>query len=150
LKPEISIDDGLIEKVLRELEDELVEKVYSKDMLHSAHARNIISKVNVKKEKEEIKRDITKAFMVSSWTQRIYFVVRSAIMTILGATITLAVFWELGKIDVIEDFILGVSTYVICLGLTRLFDSRIVDLSHSVLGYLGGHTKLRDFMLKYF
>jgi hypothetical protein len=63
LKPEISIDDGLIEKVLRELEDELVEKVYSKDMFHSAHARNIISKVNVKKEKEEIKKDITKALV---------------------------------------------------------------------------------------
>jgi len=150
LKPEISVDDGLIEKVLRELEDELVEKVYSKDMLHSAHARSIISKVNVKKEKEEIKRDITKAFVVSSWTQRIYFVVRSVIMTILGAIITLAVFWELGKINVIEDFILGISTYVICLGLTRLFDSRIVNLSHGILGYLGGHTKLRDFILKYF
>jgi uncharacterized membrane protein len=67
-----------------------------------------------------------------------------------GAVITLAVFWELGKINVIEDFVLGISTYVICLALTRLFDSRMVNMSHSVLAYLGGHTQLRDFILKYF
>ena len=51
LKFEISIDDKLNEKVLRELEDEIVDKVYSKDMPHSAHARDIIDKVNVEKEK---------------------------------------------------------------------------------------------------
>ncbi len=150
MKPEINIDDGLIENVLRELEDELVEKVYSRDMPHSSHARDLIGKLNVKKEKEEIKRDITKAFVVSSWTQRVYFVVRSVIMTILGAVITLAVFWQLGKINVIEDFMLGIATYVICLGVTRVFDSKMVDLSHNVLGYLGGHTKIRDLILKYF
>ena len=103
-----------------------------------------------KEEKEEIKKDITKAFVVSSWTQRMYFVVRSVIMTILGAIITLGVFWELGKINAVEDFALGISTYVVCLALTRLFDSRIVSLSHSVLAYLGGHSKPRDVFLKHF
>jgi hypothetical protein len=150
LKPEISIDDGLVENVLRELEDELAEKVYSKDIVDRACATTVISKVSVKEEKEKIRKDIAKAFVISSWTQRMYFVVRSVIMAILGAIITLVVFWQLGTINVIEDFILGISTYVICLGLTRLFDTKIVNISRNALGYLGGHTKLRDFIVKNF
>jgi hypothetical protein len=71
-------------------------------------------------------------------------------MTILGAIITLAVFWQLGTINVTEDFIAGISTYIVCLGLTRLFDTKIVNVSRNVLGYLGGHTKLRDFIVKNF
>jgi hypothetical protein len=150
LKPEISIDDGLVENVLRELEDELAEKVYSKDIVDCACASTIINRVSVKEEKEKIKKDIAKAFVVSSWTQRIYFVVRSVIMTILGAIITLAVFWRLGTINLIEDFLLGISTYVICLALTRPFDTKIVNISKNVLRYLGGHTKLRDFIVRNF
>jgi hypothetical protein len=150
LKPEISIDDELVEKVLRELEDELAAKVYSKDIVDCACASTVINQVDTREEKEKIKKDITKAFVVSSWTQRIYFVVRSVIMTILGAIITLAVFWQLRTINVIEDFILGISTYVICLVLSRLFDTKIVNVSKSILGYLSGHTKLRDFIVKNF
>jgi hypothetical protein len=148
LKPEISIDDGLVENVLRELEDEFVKKVYSKDIVDCACASTVINQVNTRKEKEKIKKDIAKAFVVSSWTQRIYFVVRSAIMTILGAIITLAVFWQLGTINVTEDFILGISTYVICLGLSRLFDTKMVNISKNILEYLGEHTKLREFIVK--
>jgi hypothetical protein len=150
LKPEITIDDGLVENVLRELEDELVEKVYSKDIVDCACASTVINQVDTIEEKGKIKKDIAKAFVVSSWTQRIYFVVRSAIMTILGAILTLGVFWRLGTINVFEDFILGISTYVIFLVLSRLFDTRIVRTSKSILGYLGEHTKLRDFIVKYF
>jgi hypothetical protein len=150
LKPEISIDDALIENVLRELENELAKKLYSKDIFDCSCASTIINEVNTKDEKEKIKKDIAKAFVVSSWTERIYFVVRTVIMTILGAIITLAIFWRLGTINVIEDFILGISTYVICLGLTRLFDAKIFDISQNVLEYLGGHTKLRDFIVKNF
>lgn len=150
MKAEITVDDGLVENVLRELEDELAQKVYSKDIFDCACARAMINQVSVKEEKEKIKKDIAKALVVSGWTQRIYFVVRSVVMTILGAIITLAVFWQLGTINVIEDFILGISTYVICLGLTRLFDTKIVNISRNVLGYLGGHTRLRDFIVKNF
>jgi hypothetical protein len=150
LKTEISIDDGLVENVLRELEDELVEKVHSRDIVDCGCATTVIDRVNANEEKEKIKKDITKAFVVSSWTQRIYFVVRSVIMTILGAIITLAVFWQLGTINLIEDFVLGISTYVICLALTRLLDTKIVNVSRNVLEYLRDHTKLRDFIVKNF
>ena len=63
-------------------------------------------------------------------------------MTILGAIITLAVFLQLGKVDFVESGILGISTYVICLGLTSIFNSRIVDLSDKLLEYLTQHVKL--------
>lgn len=110
MKPELNIDEGLVESILTELEDELVEKVYSKDLVTCTCASAVINHVNTIEEKEEIKKGITKAFLVSTWTQRIYFVVRSVIMTIAGALITLAVFWELGTINVIEDFLLGIAS----------------------------------------
>ena len=150
LKPEMSIDDGLIESILIELEDELAQKVQSKAIFDCACASTVIKKSTAKEDKEKIKKDIARAFVISSWTQRLYFVVRSVIMTILGAVITLAVFWKLGTINVIEDFVLGISTYIICLCLTRLFDTRILKMSQNVLVYLGRHTKLRDFIVKNF
>jgi hypothetical protein len=71
-------------------------------------------------------------------------------MTILGAIITLAIFWRLGTINVTEDFVLGISTYAICLALSRLFDKRIVSISEMIIVYFGEHTKLRDFIVKNF
>lgn len=150
MKSELNVDDVLIENVLRELEDELAKKLFSKDILDCGCASTVINRVNTREEKERIKKDIARAFVISGWNQRMYFVVRTAIMTFLGAIITLAIFWRLGTINVVEDFVLGISTYVACLGLTRLFDARIFSASQDVLEYLGGHTKLRDFIVKNF
>jgi hypothetical protein len=93
--------------------------------------------INIEEKRESIKKDIVKALLVSSSTQRIYFVVRSLIMTILGTIITLAVFWQLTTINVIEDFVLGVSLYVISFILSRLFDAKIVNISKNIIAYLG-------------
>ena len=149
-QPELTIEDGVIDNVLKELEDEFVEKVYSKDIVNCSCAMDVINHVNVTKEKDQIKKSITKAFVVSNWTQRVYFIVRSVIMTIMGAIITLAVFWQLGTVNVIEDFLLGVVSYLISLSVTRLFDNRIVKFSENVLVYLDNHIKLRDFVVKRF
>jgi hypothetical protein len=150
MNPEISLEGQLVENVLKELEDEFSRRIIPTNTVNKVNAVGVSNQINIEEKREKIKKDIAKALLVSNQTQSIYFVVRSMIMTILGAIITLAIFWQLGTINVIEDFTLGISTYVICLGLTRLFDSKIVNMSHSVLGFFGGHTKLRDFILKYF
>ena len=147
MDPEVSVEDGLIENVLKELEDELIEKVHSKDMVDCACASDILNQINTKEEREIIKKEIAKALLVSSWTQRIYFVVRSLIMTIIGAITTLVIFWQLGTINVIGDFTLGIFLYLISLVVSRLFDKEIFNISKNILNNLGKSTSLRTFIL---
>jgi hypothetical protein len=150
MNPEISVEGQLVENVMRKLEDEFSERIFRSNTVDEASTVGVLDRKTVEAERESIKKNIAKALLVSNQTQRIYFVVRSMIMTILGAIITLAIFWQLGTINVMEDFALGISTYAICLVLSRLFDKRIVSLSKKIIAYLGGHTKLRDFIVKNF
>jgi hypothetical protein len=147
---EISVEGQLVENVLKRLEDEFSQRISPTNTVGKVSTRGTSNQINIKEERESIKKDIINALLVSNQTQRIYFVVRSMMMTILGAIITLAIFWQLGTINVIEDFVLGISTYAICLVLSRLFDKRIVTISKKIIAYLGEHTKLRDFIVKNF
>jgi hypothetical protein len=148
MNPEISVEGQIVENVLKELEDEFSERISPTNTFDRVSTAGMLNQINIEDERQSIKKDIMKALLVSNQTQRIYFVVRSMIMTVLGAIITLAIFWRLGTINVIEDFVLGISTYAICLVLSRLFDKRIVNISKKIIVYLGEHAKLRDFIIK--
>jgi hypothetical protein len=148
MNPEISVEGQLVERVLRKLEDEFSKRVSPTKKVGRVSAVGTLEQIGVEEQRESIKKDIVKALLVSNQTQRIYFVVRSMMMTVLGAMITLAIFWRLGTINVVGDFVLGVSTYAVCLVVSRLFDKRIVDISKKTVVYLGEHTRLRDFIVK--
>jgi hypothetical protein len=144
------VEGQLVENVLKRLENEFSQRISPTNTVNKVSTRGALNQINIEEERESIKKDILKALLISNQTQRIYFVVRSMMMTILGAIITLAIFWQLGTINVIEDFVLGISTYAICLVLSRLFDKRIVNISKKIIVHLGEHTKLRDFIIKNF
>ena len=146
----VSVEEELVDKILIELGDKLDDKASCEEIIDSVCANSVLTKIDASEEREKIRREIAEAFVVSSWTQRIYFDVRSIIMTIFGAIITLVVFWRVGTIDVAGDFLLGFSTYFIALVLSRLFDSRIILSSRSFLKYIEGHYRLRDFIVKNF
>jgi hypothetical protein len=150
MNPEISVEGQLVENVLKKLEDEFSERIFPTKTVDRVSTVGVLNQTNIEEERQSIKKDIMKALLVSNQTQRIYFVVRSMIMTVLGAIITLAIFWRLGTINIVEDFVLGISTYAVCLVLSRLFDKRIVNISKKIIVYLGGHAKLRDFIVKNF
>jgi hypothetical protein len=150
MNPEIGVEGQLVENVLKKLESEFSERISPMSTVDRVSAVGLLNQTSVEEERQSIRKDIMKALLVSNQTQRIYFVVRSVMMTILGAIITLAIFWRLGTINVIEDFALGISTYAICLVLSRLFDERIVNISKMIVVYLGEHTKLRNFVVKNF
>jgi hypothetical protein len=150
MNSEMSVEAQLVENVLKQLKDEFSERTSTTNTVDRVSAVGALSRINFEPEKESIKKEFAKALLVSSQTQRLYFIVRSLIMTILGAMITLAIFWRLGTINVAEDFVLGISTYAICLVLSRLFDQRIVDVSEKIIVFLGDHTRLRDFIVKNF
>jgi hypothetical protein len=143
---EISVE-GIAENVLKELKDEFFERI-SVTTAGKVSPNGVLNQTKIEHERKSIKKDIMKALSISNSTQRIYFVVRSLMMTILSAIITLAVFWQLKTITVIGDFILGVSLYMISLIASRLLDTKIVNISKYVVAYLGEHPKLRDFIVK--
>jgi len=147
MNPEIGLEGELAENVLKELKDEFLSRVTLADAGKTSPSE-VLNQAAIEDERKSIKNDIAKAFFISNSTQRMYFIVRSLMMTIFGAIITLAVFWQLGKINVFEDFALGASLYAISLIISRLFDAEIVSISKYLVGYLGKHPKLRDFIIK--
>jgi Flp pilus assembly protein TadB len=149
LNSEIGMEGQLVENVLKQLESEFSERISSTNTSNRVSA-DILEQITTEEERESIRKEFTKAMSVSSQMQRLYFVVRSIIMSILGALITFVIVWHLGTINVIGDFVLGISTYAVCLALSRLFDERIVNISRRIILYLEGHAKLRDFIVKTF
>ncbi len=127
----------LVDNVLKQVEAELF-------------AVGRLTQTAVQEKRENIKKEVSKAISVSNQTQRLYFVIRSMIMSVLGALITYVIIWHLGTVNVLQDLVIGVSTYTACLMASRLFDEKIVNISKRIVLLLGEHTKLRDFIVNNF
>jgi len=81
-------------------------------------------------------------------TQRLYFVVRSVIMSLISALIYFSVVLYLGKIDAFQAAFLGVFVFVAALVVSRLFDRQIVRASKKIIQYLNKYRRIRKFVLK--
>jgi hypothetical protein len=143
------VEGQLVENVLKQLESEFSERIISANTANRASS-GVLNQTAIEEKCENIKKEFVKAMSISNQTQRLYFIVRSMIMSILGALITFVIIWRLGTINVMEDFVLGISTYAVCLALSRLFDETIVGISRRIILHLGSHTKVRDFIVKNF
>ena len=81
-------------------------------------------------------------------TQRLYFVVRSVLMSLISALIYFLVVLYLGAIDAVQAAFLGVFVFVAALVVSRLFDKQIVKASKKIISFLNKHRQLRTFVLK--
>ncbi len=81
-------------------------------------------------------------------TQRLYFVVRSVIMSLISALIYFTVVLYLGVIDAIQAAFIGVFVFVVALVVSRLFDKQIVRASKKIIQYLNKYRRIRTFVLK--
>jgi ABC-type transport system involved in cytochrome bd biosynthesis fused ATPase/permease subunit len=81
-------------------------------------------------------------------TQRLYFVVRSVLMSLISAVIYFLVVLYLGAIDAVQAAFLGVFVFVAALIVSRLFDKQIVHASKKIIVFLNKHERLRTFVLK--
>ena len=81
-------------------------------------------------------------------TQRLYFVVRSVLMSLISALIYFLVVWYLGAINAVQAAFLGVFVFVASLVASRLFDKQIVIASKKIIRFLNRHERLRAFVLK--
>jgi hypothetical protein len=93
------------------------------------------------------KKAIVKTLLYSTWLQRLYFVIRSVMMGLIGAVITLSVVAFLGSANVYEVCALGALSYVLSLVISRLFDAQVMRFTKGIVRYLAGHERMRDFVM---
>ena len=132
----LDFGDELIIAMGKEIEQALNEKSES------------AKKESTEGEREKQKKVIINVLEASVRTQRLYFVVRSAIMSLLSALIAFIIVGFIGAINVVQVFFLGIFLFIASLVISRLFDKQIIKLSKKIVRYLDRHNRTRTFVLK--
>ena len=130
--------------------DEMIKIMHLTNM-HSAktllqHANEAPTRI----ERDAGKQAVIQALLLSIWHQRLYFIVRSVIMGMLGALLTLIFVLIFGSINLLLDIPLGVFSFVFTLAASRLLDVQIVKATRMIVDFLGNHDNLREFVLSHF
>ena len=91
---------------------------------------------------------MTAVLSESVHTQRLYFVVRSVLMSLISALIYFLVVLYFGTINAIQAAFLGVFVFIVALVVSRLFDKQIVTASKKIIRFLNKYTRISKFVLK--
>jgi hypothetical protein len=148
LETDIEIDDEFVRRIKEE-----VEEAVTKELCDPISAKTILSQIDrtdTEAQCEERKAAITKILLASTWTQRLYFDIRSAVMALVSGGTTFIVIWYFATINLIQAFFLGIFVFVFSLVISRLFDTMITRTARKIVRYLGKHKRLRTFILKNF
>jgi hypothetical protein len=79
--------------------------------------------------------------------QRLYFIIRSAIMGLITGLLTYVIISVFQITNFFSLVLLGLSTFVVSLLISRLFDAPIVKVCNLILMYLDRYPSLRSFIL---
>ena len=152
--------DEIAQRILSELESasskDLSNTTYAKMILHLTdvnYTEKILQQVGsvTSEDKREIgKRAVIKVLLLSTWLQRLYFIIRSFIMGQIGAVITAIFILYFGTIDVVKGAIIGIFVFVFSLIITRLFDAQISKATKKIVKFMAGHRVIRDFIMNHF
>jgi ABC-type multidrug transport system fused ATPase/permease subunit len=156
------IDDSITEisqRIMVELENasskDLSEAKYAKKILQLSdldYTKNLFHEIeSVPSGAKSVieKRAVIKALLLSTWLQRLYFIIRAAIMSILGGVVTFFYISFFGQIGVVLAVIMGVLIFIVGLIVTRLFDTQIVKATKYIVRLLGHHKKIREFIMNH-
>lgn len=161
-KPSLIDEDitKISQRIVEELETasskDLSEAKYAKKILQLSdlhHTKRLLQEIeDVSPRTEQVieKRAVIKALLFSTWLQRLYFIIRTAIMSLLGATITFLYISFFGQIGVVLAIGMGVITFIVGLIVTRLFDTQILEVTKYIVRLLGNHKKIREFIMNHF
>ncbi|MCW4045070.1 MAG: hypothetical protein NWE94_06085 [Candidatus Bathyarchaeota archaeon] len=132
----VDFEDELIQAMRDELEGAFSEETYD-GLGDDADA-----------ERERRKSVMMSVLAASVRTQRLYFVIRSAIMSSISALIFFVAVLYLGTVNVVQAVFLGISLFAASLVLSRLLDKQIIALSKRIVNYLNRHKRASEFVLK--
>jgi hypothetical protein len=153
--------DEIAQRIILKLESasskELSDLHYAKKILYLSdinYAKTILQQIDsahsAQVESEIEKRAVIKVLLLSTWSQRLYFIIRSFIMGELGTVITFLFILSFGSIDVYMGFVMGAIVFVASLVISRLFDVQIVKVTKKIIARLASHRTVRDFIMNHF
>jgi hypothetical protein len=130
--------------------DEMIKILHLTNAHHAKTLLQHMDEATTRSERDVGKKAVIKALLLSTWLQRLYFIVRSMIMGIMGASVTFLFILYFGSINVRLQVVLGIFTFVFSLTASRLFDVQIVKATKKIVDFLSNHKSLRDFVLNHF
>jgi hypothetical protein len=152
--------DEMTQKIMTEIEhksskeltesDEMIKILHLTNMRHAKTLLQHVDEAPTETERNAGKQALAKALLLSVWHQRLYFIVRSFIMGILGALLTLVFVLVFGSLNLYLEIPLGIFSFVFTLGMSRLLDVQIVKTTRIIVDFLANHKGLRDFVLGHF
>ena len=156
--------DKIAERIMLKLESassmDLSDVHYARMILHLSDVNyakmilqqidNVSTRASARAKSEIEKRAVIKVLLLSTWSQRLYFIIRSSIMGLISAVFTLLFISYFGSIDVFMGIVMGIVAFVFSLVVSRLFDVLIVKATKKIIASLGGHRTVRDFIMKHF
>lgn len=152
--------DEMTQKIMTEIEnksskeladsDEVIKILHLTDMRHAKTLLQHVNEAPNESERNVGKQALAKALLLSVWHQRLYFIVRSFIMGIIGALLTLVFVLIFGSLNLFLEIPLGIFSFIFTLGTSRLLDVQIVKATNIIIDFLMNHTGLRDFVLGHF
>jgi len=157
------IDDDIAEisqRIMVELETasskDLSDARYAKKILQLSdlnYTKNLFHQIEIVPSGPERvieKRAVIQALLLSTWLQRLYFIIRAALMSVLGGVVTFFYVSFFGQIGVFFAVVMGVLIFIVGLIVTRLFDTQIVKVTKYIVRRLGHHKKIREFIMNHF
>jgi len=152
--------EEISQRILKELESatstDLSDATYAKMILRLSdvnYTKRVLKQVEsvASEDKKEIgKRAIIKVLLLSTWLQRLYFIIRSGIMGLLSAVVMDLFILFFGSINVVGGILIGVFVFVFSLVVTRIFDAQIVKATKKVVEVLANHRSAREFVMNHF
>jgi hypothetical protein len=130
--------------------DEMIKILHLTNVNHAKTLLQHMDEAPTRPERDVGKRAVIKALLLSTWLQRLYFIIRSFIMGLLSASVTFLVVLYLGSINFRLQIVLGMFTFVFSLAVSRLLDVQIVKATKMIVAFLSNHKRLRDFVLNHF
>jgi len=143
-----NVSDELILSVIEDLDRKIRAQVYEDLKISESSEEKERTRANL--ECERRKTAALEVLISSVQIQRLYFVVRSVILGLFSAILTLGTIAVLGTIDLLQAIILGVFVFTFSLVASRLLDKQIVKVSRKIVSVLSKRKRIRDFVLKNF
>ena len=130
--------------------DEASRTLHLTDVRQAKKLLDLMDKASTKSERDIGKRALVQELVLTTWLQRLYFIIRSFIMGLISAGISAIFILYFGTINLTLGLVLGIGGFVLSLVISRLFDAQIVKITTMIVSFLNGHKALRNFMINHF
>ncbi len=152
--------DEMAQKIMTEIEhtktrdlaesDEMIKILHLTNVRHAKKLLEHAEEAPTKRERDIGRKAVVKALLVSTWHTRLYFIIRSFIMGIIGSLLTLTFVLIFHQITLTLEIPLGIFSFVFSLAISRLLDVPIVRATKLMVDFLASHDGLRNFILNHF